>query len=63
MNKTFFIRVLDNGNILVKNNDINETKILADTDMLSEYIDDYIESLKDKEKNGNTKIQKTTPRS
>lgn len=52
MDKTFFIRVLPNGRILVKNNDNGETKIVVDTDMLREYIDDYLDSFKDKKDDG-----------
>jgi hypothetical protein len=40
MNKTFFIRLLENGKVFVKNNDKNETKVLVDTEALKVYIDE-----------------------
>lgn len=52
MDKTFFVRILPNQRILVRNNDNGETKMLADTDMLREYIDDYLDSFKDKKDDG-----------
>lgn len=57
MDRTFFVRALGNGRILVRNNDNGETKILADTDMLREYIDDYLETFKDKKDDGKEPIK------
>jgi len=51
MNKTFFIRFLDDGRILVRNNDKNETKIFNDTWQLRNYFDNYIEENKNESKN------------
>jgi len=57
MNKTFFIRLLDNGRIFIMNNDNQKTAVVADTDMLREYIQEYIDELKEREssKNSNNK--------
>jgi len=57
MNKTFFIRLLDNGRIFIMNNDNQKTTVVADADMLREYIQEYIDELEEREssKNSNNK--------
>jgi predicted transcriptional regulator len=62
MNKTFFIRLLDNDRIFIMNNDNGQTKVVADTDMLREYIQEYIDELKEREFSKNSNNQSSSKR-